>query len=555
MQKSLILSVITYMTIPAFAGIVLFNGENNSKITYATRNIKSLTINADENAQLIPSLKETVNISIKFDYEDFMYSKSRSSDEDIDQYRKDKFEAGKKYHTEKNYELLSKLDTSDLKNLYVSKYMPFFSFECTSDKLNDLYKTTLKSFESKSYIQNINISRGEKEIKPSLYDVKNDWGITPILNNTYHLTGSGIKVGILESGIADINNAGIQNRITTFNDYWFETVTNHATSMANVIGGTYGVAPNCTMYSAQFTGFDCIAEFDWFLDNDVHIVNMSYGENNPTGVYNNESAYIDSLVNTYGITCIAAAGNEGQASGYVSNPALGYNVLGVGECANNGSAYTFASSYKEVEGPDKPNIMAPGTFTLRQAQSGSGTSMASAYTSGVAALLMEGYEDFKLFPERLFSVLCATNKSLNENASTSYEGMRDRTGVGGSVSPVDAFINVLNEEHLFFTTSGNDGELINLPMERGDRLKACAFWRAYSNGLADGTAHTDYDLVLFDEYLNRVSESRFGRDNYEYIEYVVPTDGWYQLEFYFALNHAQSIENYCVAWMIEHPEN
>ena len=42
-----------------------------------------------------------------------------------------------------------------------------------------------------------------------------------------------------------------------------------------------------------------------------------------------------------------------------------------------------------------------------------------------------------------------------------------------------------------------------------------------------------------------------GRNNYEYFEFIAPSEGYYQLDFFFALNRIQDVENYGLAWFIE----
>lgn len=553
MNKTVLLCNIVSMTIPVVMGIVLFRTETESKISYATRNIKNLSIDSEESTSLVSSSKEMINIQVKFDYDQFTYSKPNKID-DIDAFRNEMLRKGKEYHYQRNLELLDKLDITDFKNVYVSKYMPYFSFECENTELNDLYENHLKTYENKSYIAKVDIQKSKKLFKNQTTNTKYDYGINTY-HNTYNIKGRNIKVGILESGIVDITHSTLANHIVRY-DHWavWETPTQHALTTANIIGGTNGLAPECLMYSAQLTGTP-VDEFDWFLDNGVHIVNMSYGEANPTGYYNNDTAYIDAIVNTYGITCIAAAGNEGETCAYVNNPALGYNILGIGQCDNDNATRMLASSYLEETGPEKPNIMCRGLVyipSLRETYTG--TSCSSAIVSGVSALLMEKYPDFKLFPERLFSVLCATNDSLNANEGATYNGLRDISGVGGCLDPLQAYQNIINEEHLFFTTNEYAGEAIYLDLERGDRLKVSAWWRAYADGNIANTAHTDYDLILYDEYFYKAAESRFGRNNNEYFEIVITANGRYCIDFSGGGTKAQTEENYCVAWYIEPAE-
>lgn len=101
--------------------------------------------------------------------------------------------------------------------------------------------------------------------------------------------------------------------------------------MATYIAGKNGIAPNAKILSISLNGTP-VNEIDWMVDNDVDIINMSYCEANPTGVYSSESAYVDYIAYTEKVVMIAAAGNgsENGGNGYIGNPALALNAITVG---------------------------------------------------------------------------------------------------------------------------------------------------------------------------------------------------------------------------------
>ncbi|CCZ85511.1 peptidase S8/S53 subtilisin kexin sedolisin [Firmicutes bacterium CAG:631] len=149
-------------------------------------------------------------------------------------------------------------------------------------------------------------------------------------------------IGILDLGIADEDHSNFNNIDLTVRNEWYyiETVTEHATTVASVIAK---MCPDAKLLSVELSG-NAVSEIDWMLDRNVNIINMSFGEKNPTGNYNSESAYVDYIVNTYKVTIISSSGNEGLDTGYITNPALGYNVITVG--AGNSDNYYAVVFYR-----------------------------------------------------------------------------------------------------------------------------------------------------------------------------------------------------------------
>ena len=111
--------------------------------------------------------------------------------------------------------------------------------------------------------------------------------------------------------------------------------------MAGIIAGNNSIAPKCKILSVELFG-NPVSEIDWLLNRNVNVINMSYGEGNPSGNYNSSSAYMDYIVSTYKVTIVAASGNEPQN---VTNPGLGYNVITVGACT---SQDIYATSFFRI---------------------------------------------------------------------------------------------------------------------------------------------------------------------------------------------------------------
>ena len=142
----------------------------------------------------------------------------------------------------------------------------------------------------------------------------------------------------------------------------FSIKSTHTTYMATYIAGKNGIAPNAKILSISLNGTP-VNEIDWMVDNDVDIINMSYCEATPTGVYSSESAYVDYIAYTEKVVMIAAAGNESGngGTGYLGNPALALNAITVGSTNHFNNAVAGFSSHVVADySSDKPTLCVVG---------------------------------------------------------------------------------------------------------------------------------------------------------------------------------------------------
>lgn len=132
-----------------------------------------------------------------------------------------------------------------------------------------------------------------------------------------------------------------------------------------------------------------------------------------------------------GIVLIAAAGNLGPTSPPLY-PAADPNVIAVTATDRNDKLFTQANQGPHIA------VAAPGVDVLEPAPNGSyqlttGTSVAAAHVSGVAALLIE--RDASLSPDMVYEILTGSAKRLDGN------GHNDRFG-WGLVDPTRALREV-----------------------------------------------------------------------------------------------------------------
>src|SRR5471032_276233 len=240
-----------------------------------------------------------------------------------------------------------------------------------------------------------------------------------VVQETLGLTGAGVGVAVIDSGIASwhddlTNNTSTvypygNQRVAAFVDFVDGINTphdedGHGTHVAGIIAGNgfdsgglkAGMAPDASLISLRVldgngngTVANIIAALDWVLANhtayNIRVVNMS------VGAAIMESAYTDPLtlaakrVVDAGVVVVGAAGNFGKNTaglpqyGGISAPGNAPWVLTVGASSTQGTptrgddvVASFSSrgpSYIDYNA--KPDLVAPGTGTVSLASAGS----------------------------------------------------------------------------------------------------------------------------------------------------------------------------------------
>lgn len=190
----------------------------------------------------------------------------------------------------------------------------------------------------------------------------------------------------------------------------------HGTAMAGAIaahGKLLGIAPAAELLSARAfddttgaahgTSFAIYKSLQWAADNGARVVNMSFaGPEDPTLHRLLEAAYQKNMV------LVAAAGNAGPKSAPLY-PAADPDVIAVTATDTDDGLYKMANrgSYIAIAAPGVEVLaVAPGkAYELT-----TGTSVAAAHVSGIAALLLE--RKASLTPADVRTILMATAKPL-----------------------------------------------------------------------------------------------------------------------------------------------
>lgn len=523
-----------------------------SKIIYENYNTDSYVVVGEEN--ITSDIANQVTIKSIFDYDDFNYSLECNEDascEEVEAYKTRYRAAARNYYYQKNRQLLASSKVSGYENIYISKYSPTVEYHFTingyrNNESQILSKLSKNKNIDKVYISTCNIERKEC-LEMNLLPV----GESQIYKDRTY-TGDGVIIGILDLGLVDVDHENfVDTDIETFDQlFCIDTVTDHATIMASIIGGSHGICPDSKLLSAEVQGY-MSQEVEWMLDRNVDIINMSYGETNPDGTYGSESAYADFIIKTYDITIVAAVGNNGEGTGYVSNPAMGYNVLSVGMCGATGVRMAMSSYVVDGLCDPKPTIMASGT-TVRVngfSSSYSGTSCSCAIISGSVGILFEKSVSLKIKPDKTLALMTCCSYvdayALRDNGFSSHEG-------AGLYNYQNTLSSSLHNS-LFTNTSGSAGTNFydkSVTVNAGETLRVTLATLVNSTGSVDSLAYTDYDLKLLDSNGNLVAIRASGISNIELMEFTAETTGTYRIRVYQHTNRVNSSERVCVSYRI-----
>ncbi|MEL7254849.1 MAG: S8 family serine peptidase [Pseudomonadota bacterium] len=245
-------------------------------------------------------------------------------------------------------------------------------------------------------------------------------------------TGANTRIAVIDTAVDAAHTEFSEARISVFDTTdGARNVDPHGTSVAGILaagGKLTGVAPNAGIISIAAFSTDASGTTKgntWTImealniaaDQDVHILNMSFsGPADPLFERAMNGALAQNMVP------VAAAGNEGPEAATLY-PAGYDTVLSVTAVDSDSAIYTSANTGDHID------FAAPGVDLLVLGQSSgfrtsSGTSMATAYISGIASLILSANPGAD----------GATVRSLLENSATDL-GAPGKDGIYGHGLP------------------------------------------------------------------------------------------------------------------------
>jgi subtilisin family serine protease len=248
--------------------------------------------------------------------------------------------------------------------------------------------------------------------------------------------GDNVTIAVIDSEI-DVNHPDLAGVVTNQYDAGCGASAlpdAHGTGMTGAIAShqhLLGVAPNAKVIaicafgsdaSGESTSIKIIKGLDYAIQQGARIVNMSFaGPRDPT------LAQALQIAREKGMLLIAAAGNAGPKSPPLY-PGADPNVLAVTATDDHDHLFNGANQGKYIA------VAAPGVDVLVPAphegiQITTGTSVATAHVSGVAALLLA--QKSSRTPEEIRAILVQTAKHLGPKGSETQFG-------AGLVDPLKA---------------------------------------------------------------------------------------------------------------------
>jgi serine protease AprX len=282
------------------------------------------------------------------------------------------------------------------------------------------------------------------------------------------LTGAGIGVAVLDSGVSPVKGLDGAGKVIHGPDLSFESQAanlrhldtfGHGTHMAGIIAGqdpaTYGtttrfggVAPGAHIVSVKVASADgasdvsqVIAGIDWIVAHrndpglNIKVLNLSYGTQSIQSAALDPLAYAVEKAWQAGIVVVVAAGNDGFAANRLTMPAVDPDVIAVGAADPRGtdartddvvadfSNRGNATRHADVLAPGRSivSLRSPGSYIDRTYPGarlslledpeqrylrGSGTSQAAAVVSGTVALLLQQRPGLR--PDQVKKMLMST---------------------------------------------------------------------------------------------------------------------------------------------------
>jgi serine protease AprX len=338
--------------------------------------------------------------------------------------------------------------------------------------------------------------------------------------------GAGVTVAVVDTGIADVPD--LAGRVTERLDFTGSGDGDgygHGTFMAGLIagsgaasGGAYrGVAPAASLIDVKVADaagstdlITVLRGLQWVSDHSrqVQVLNLSLssGSTLPYQVDPLNQA-LRSLWHR-GVTVIVPSGNEGPHDGTVTAPGNDPLLLTVGGLDDNGTADrsddvigVWSGRGPTTQGDAKPDLVAPGghVVSLRSPGSvvdttapharvgdqyfkGSGTSMATAVASGIAAVTLA--EEPKLGPDSIKSLFTGTTYAASglSRAAGGGSGGLDAARILDEASdwrkkPAD---QVQNQDMATLARDAHDWSAFEIALLNGDGAKAAASWSKLS---------------------------------------------------------------------------
>jgi len=341
--------------------------------------------------------------------------------------------------------ILSSFDSARI--LYVFSSVPAFSIKSIDSY--EISRTNLKYVIDSQpfYHENAVILRDKVSQGITLGETSSIIGVQQI-RDQYGLTGAGIEIAIIDSGV-DSDSPSFDTRVitevvTALEDKGAEDEDGHGTHVSSISSGnglyqldgeivqtdSMGMAPESTIRSIRVLDENGYGENIWVIEgidrainSPANIISLSLSTAIYEGSEDPHNDIIDAALNN-GKIVISAAGNTGPIGSGIGIPSAIGGVISVGASYHgNGvdETWTYTGIGPKTNGYPGPDIVAPGAQIISVELETSkptilsGTSMATPHVSGGVALLLEQYPEANVLQIRESLLSSATLLYSSDN--------------------------------------------------------------------------------------------------------------------------------------------
>jgi serine protease AprX len=423
----------------------------------------------------------------------------------------------------------------------------------TSISSIDFYKPSIKSDDSTNSVPNINAN---------------------YTRDTKNLKGSGVKIGIVESGYCDKTKSDLSTRNITFDVSDTDAkkrLSTHATIVTSIIvGSANGLVPNATVYEVgALNRTQDYQKIEWLLDKGVNVINYSAGYTDVTGTYSDMAKWVDHISFQHNIYFVKSAGNITSSNTGISDPGMAYNCITVGSMNDNNSRTeptwsddklsTF-SCYSETSGAYKPDLTAPGEsiFVPSYTTSNSGTSFSAPLVTGVIAQMVNKTSSLSAQNNTLKSILAAgtTHRTATDYGTyllSKYYSNKEGAGV---IDALGAF-NIINGSKYEIKTLSKTQFPYTKTFSVTSKTTPVRVAVSWNKQITISSPHvsgsitekplSDIDLEVYDQSNKLVAKSESANNNVELVQFTPSVTGTYKIKVV-GFNLSNQNEYLSIAW-------